>query len=31
MRFESPQEAQAYLDHWEARWADTRIHGTTKR
>ena len=28
MRFESPQ---AYLDHWEARWADTRIHGTTKR
>ena len=31
MRFETPQEAQAYLDHWEARWADTRIHGTTKR
>jgi transposase len=31
MRFESPQEAQAYLDHWEAHWADTRIHGTTKR
>jgi transposase len=31
MRFESPQEAQAYLDHWETRWADTRIHGTTKR
>jgi transposase len=31
LRFESPQEAQAYLDHWEARWADTRIHGTTKR
>jgi hypothetical protein len=24
-------EAQAYLDHWEERWADTRIHGTTKR
>jgi hypothetical protein len=19
------------LDHWEERWADTRIHGTTKR
>jgi len=19
------------LDRWEARWADTRIHGTTKR
>jgi transposase len=30
-RFESLEEAQAYLDHWEARWADTRIHGTTKR
>ena len=31
MRFESPEEAQTYLDHWESRWADTRIHGTTKR
>ena len=31
MRFESPQEAQSYLDQWEANWADTRIHGTTKR
>ena len=31
MRFESLEEAQAYLDHWEERWADTRIHGTTKR
>jgi transposase len=30
-RFESLQEAQAYLDHWEEHWADTRIHGTTKR
>jgi transposase len=30
-RFESLKEAQAYLDHWEQRWADTRIHGTTKR
>ena len=30
-RFESMPEAQAYLDHWEERWADTRIHGTTKR
>ncbi len=30
-RFESLEEAQAYLDHWEERWADTRIHGTTKR
>jgi len=31
MRFESLEEAQAYLDRWERRWADTRIHGTTKR
>jgi hypothetical protein len=31
MRFESIEEAQAYLDRWEANWADTRIHGTTKR
>src|SRR5258708_16669678 len=30
-RFESLEEAQAYLDHWETHWADTRIHGTTKR
>src|SRR5437016_3422256 len=28
---ESLDQAQAYLDHWEERWADTRIHGTTKR
>jgi hypothetical protein len=25
------EQAQLYLDHWEERWADTRIHGTTKR
>ena len=31
LRFESLEEAQAYLDHWEQHWADTRIHGTTKR
>ena len=31
MRFETLDEAQAYLDRWDARWADTRIHGTTKR
>ncbi len=31
MRFDSLDEAQAHLDHWEERWADTRIHGTTKR
>jgi transposase len=31
LRFESLEQAQAYLDRWEAHWADTRIHGTTKR
>src|SRR5262245_58800479 len=31
LRFESIEEAQAHLDNWERRWADTRIHGTTKR
>src|SRR5439155_17323567 len=31
LRFESLEEAQTYLDRWDARWADTRIHGTTKR
>ena len=31
LRFETLEEAQAHLDHWEQRWADTRIHGTTKR
>jgi transposase len=31
LRFESLEAAQTYLDNWEARWADTRIHGTTKR
>jgi transposase len=30
-KFESLAEAQAYLDQWEERWADKRIHGTTKR
>lgn len=30
-RFESLEQAQTYLDQWENRWADTRIHGTTKR
>ena len=29
--FESLEQAQTYLDQWEERWADTRIHGTTKR
>jgi len=31
LRFENLDAAQAYLDRWDARWADTRIHGTTKR
>ncbi|MBK7925970.1 MAG: IS21 family transposase [Bryobacterales bacterium] len=31
LRFESLAEAQSYLDRWERNWADTRIHGTTKR
>jgi transposase len=31
LRFENLDAAQAYLDRWETRWADTRIHGTTKR
>jgi transposase len=31
LRFEEMDEGQAYLDRWEERWADTRIHGTTKR
>lgn len=30
-RFESFEEAQRHLDDWTGRWADTRIHGTTKR
>jgi transposase len=31
LRFESAEAAQRHLDEWDARWADTRIHGTTKR
>ncbi len=31
LRFETLAAAQTYLDRWETRWADTRIHGTTKR
>jgi hypothetical protein len=30
-RFESLEAAQSYLDRWEERWADQRIHGSTKR
>lgn len=31
MRFDTIEESWVYLDRWDARWADTRIHGTTKR
>ena len=31
LRFQHLDDGQAYLDRWERRWADTRIHGTTKR
>ena len=31
LRFETIETAQRYLDEWEERWADTRIHGTVKR
>jgi transposase len=31
LRFESLDDGQAYLDRWDRDWADTRIHGTTKR
>ncbi len=31
LRFETVDTGQTHLDHWEERWADTRIHGTTKR
>jgi transposase len=31
LRFETLEAAQAWLDRWDERWADTRIHGTTKR
>jgi transposase len=31
MRFEGLEDGQRYLDRWDENWADTRIHGTTKR
>ena len=31
LRFDTIELAQEYLDRWEERWADPRIHGTTKR
>jgi transposase len=30
-RFESIEEQNTFLLHWNERWAATRIHGTTKR
>jgi transposase len=30
-RFESLEEQNAWLEHWEERWAATRIHGRKKR
>lgn len=30
-RFDSLEEQNQYLRHWNKRWASTRIHGTTKR
>ena len=30
-RYESMEQATRDLDEWTERWADTRIHGTTKR
>jgi|SRR5579875_776869 len=30
-RFETIEEQNGHLDHWDERWAMTRIHGTTKR
>jgi len=29
--FESVDEQNVFLQHWNERWAMTRIHGTTKR
>ena len=30
-RFETLEEQNAYLEHWESRWAASRIHGTERR
>ena len=30
-RFESIEEQNAYLQFWESKWADTRLHGSKKR
>ena len=30
-RFESLEEQNAFLEHWETKWAAPRIHGSTRR
>jgi hypothetical protein len=30
-RFESIDEQNAFLEHWETTWAATRIHGSERR
>ena len=30
-RFESIEEQNAFLEHWEGRWAASRIHGSARR
>jgi len=30
-RFESIEEQNTYLEHWESKWAATRIHGVERR
>ena len=30
-RFESIEEQNAFLEHWEAKWAASRIHGSARR
>ncbi len=30
-RFESIEEQNAFLEHWEAKWAASRIHGSERR
>jgi hypothetical protein len=30
-RFESLEEQNAFLEHWETKWAASRIHGNARR
>ena len=30
-RFESIEEQNTFLEHWEAKWAALRIHGSERR